>query len=229
MNSETEAFPPTMPNLDSPQLFSADLNNSMQDTDLFFNSTLSAESPAPLFGIDGFTSSPYQSPMPMKSQKQQTIANMAPHPHASSASPDSSMQDSSSDSSGRHKRKSSSRSSNAELRGGDVTMTEEYGLWKGNTKASLPEHEAFNMPTSLGSYQQFDYSNRQLENDFFDFESAASSPSPVATTHNHTYNGPRHIAIPFRDSPTSAPTFLPQTRSSMVSHRNQCGELLSQC
>ncbi|KAE9372055.1 hypothetical protein N431DRAFT_482923 [Stipitochalara longipes BDJ] len=102
----------------------------------------------------------------------------------STASPAGSYQDSSSESSG-YKRKSSSDSSRSALTSGDVMMDDtDMGDWKAEDMI------AGNDPTSFGSYggtinpsamnnNYGGFSDKTMENDF-DFESAASSPSPFA-------------------------------------------------
>jgi hypothetical protein len=103
----------------------------------------------------------------------------------STASPAGSYQDSSSESSG-YKRKSSSDSSRSALTSGEVMMNDDtdMGDWK------VEDMIAGNDPSAFGGYggtidpsamsnNYGGFSDKTMENDF-DFESAASSPSPFA-------------------------------------------------
>jgi hypothetical protein len=100
----------------------------------------------------------------------------------STASPAGSYQDSSSDSSG-YKRKSSSDSSRSALTNGDVMMVDDtdMGDWKVDDMVQENEAQKYGGfdgtmdPSALDA--NFGFSDKTMENDF-DFESAASSPSP---------------------------------------------------
>jgi hypothetical protein len=100
----------------------------------------------------------------------------------STASPAGSYQDSSSESSG-YKRKSSSDSSRSALSPGDVMMADDtdMGDWKvedmisGNDASNFGGYDGTINPASMST--NFEFSDKTMENDF-DFESAASSPSP---------------------------------------------------
>ncbi|KAH7413304.1 hypothetical protein BKA64DRAFT_692403 [Cadophora sp. MPI-SDFR-AT-0126] len=98
----------------------------------------------------------------------------------STASPAGSTQDSSSESS-RYKRKSSSESSRSALTSADVMMADtDMGDWKvedsmlGNDASNYSGFEGTINPADMSN---FEFSDKTMENDF-DFESAASSPSP---------------------------------------------------
>ena len=122
----------------------------------------------------------HKSPLPdqgslLNTRVQQNIS--AP----SSASPAGSSQDSSSESSG-YKRKSSSDSSRSALTSKDAIMNgdEDMGDWK------MEDIVGRNDMTGYGGYgtidpasinKNFDFNDKSMENDF-DFESAASSPTP---------------------------------------------------
>ena len=101
----------------------------------------------------------------------------------STASPAGSYQDSSSDSSG-YKRKSSSDSSRSVLTNGDVMMADDadMGDWKaddmmqGNEAQNYPGFDGTINPSAMDA--NFGFSDKAMENDF-DFDSAASSPSPL--------------------------------------------------
>ena len=213
MDSSTDLLPSSLAGLDSPQIFDSDMADSMQDTDLFFSSALPQDSPAHLLGDDGVTNSSYSSPMPMPMKVPRLEADSAPAESGQNlpASPESSLQDSSSDSSGRHKRKSSSRSFRSGLATSDVTMTDSVqfdGIKHRATRTSDRPTSFDDLGTNNATYDTFDLSNRAMENDF-DFDSAASSPSPLLSSSGGTYTALRHIAIPYRASPRSAPSLTP--------------------
>jgi hypothetical protein len=100
----------------------------------------------------------------------------------STASPAGSYQDSSSESSG-YKRKSSSDSSRSALTSGDVMMADDtdMGDWKAEDMIAGNDAPAFGGyggtidPSAMNN--NYGFSDKTMENDF-DFESAASSPSP---------------------------------------------------
>ncbi|KAG0648057.1 mga2 [Hyphodiscus hymeniophilus] len=100
----------------------------------------------------------------------------------STVSPAGSYQDSSSDSSG-YKRKSSSESSRSVLTNGDVMMADDIdmGDWKVDDMVQGTEAQSYGgfdgtiNPSAMDA--NFGFSDKTMENDF-DFESAASSPSP---------------------------------------------------
>ncbi|KAF8857551.1 hypothetical protein BDZ45DRAFT_428120 [Acephala macrosclerotiorum] len=107
----------------------------------------------------------------LDSRLQQTLST------PSTASPAGSYQDSSSESSG-YKRKSSSDSSRSALTSGDTDM----GDWKVENMISgdAPSFGGFDgtgtiNPSTMNT--NFEFSDKAMENDF-DFDSAASSPSP---------------------------------------------------
>ena len=99
----------------------------------------------------------------------------------SSASPAGSYQDSSSESSG-YKRKSSSDSSRSALTSGDVMMADDtvMGDWKAEdlmlgNDAPFAGYGGTIDPAAMSN--TYGFNDKTMENDF-DFESAASSPSP---------------------------------------------------
>jgi hypothetical protein len=103
----------------------------------------------------------------------------------STASPAGSYQDSSSESSG-YKRKSSSDSSRSALTSRDVMMNDDtdMGDWKaedimaGNDTSAFGGYGGTIDPAAMNN-NYGGFSDKTMENDF-DFESAASSPSPFA-------------------------------------------------
>ena len=219
MDIGNDLFPQSLLGPDSPQIIDSDMSPSLQNGDLeFFNSALPQDSPSRFFGDDTLAISPYQSPLSLKQQVVQEKPPTTTNRTTFSASPDSSLQDSSSDSSRRYKRKTSSKSSHEVLAGQDVTMTDDVrlGIWK-TDDAQL--HRRDLMLDYSGSifppHQDYNLSNRAMENDF-DFDSAASSPSPYMKSHTSTYTGPRHIAIPFRASPKPSACLVTNEKSPSV-------------
>ena len=219
MNStSTDLFPPSMPNLESPQIFDVEMNATIPDEDLFFNQALTAESPGALFGVEPLSVSPFASPIPIKSPVPNVNALETSHEMGLSASPDSSMQDSSSDTSSQPRRKASSRSSNDGLHPGSMSIADaRLKSWK-NAGAMASNNQTLN---SLGltsdNLQHMDFDVQHMDNDLFDFDSAASSPSPNLISRSIPNFASRHIAIPFRDSPRTVPTILNRGRSLTVS------------
>lgn len=163
----------------------------------FFDSNLAgAASPAAFLNVEDFATdntsfltnfgSPnptnHKSPLPdqgsiLDSRLQQTLST------PSTASPAGSYQDSSSESSG-YKRKSSSDSSRSALTAGDTMMADDtdMGDWKVEDMISgdAPRFGGFDgtgtiNPSTMNT--NFEFSDKTMENDF-DFDSAASSPSP---------------------------------------------------
>ncbi|KAI9836271.1 MAG: hypothetical protein M1819_001608 [Sarea resinae] len=152
----------------------------------------------------------------------------------SSISPDSSAQDSSSDTSRRHKRKSSSNSSHSALiadapmmddaelndwKTDDITMGEEGGPF-GPSGHGIPFMGMASGLLSLDS--DFETSNKAMEN-HFDFESAASSPSPMGAgeTAGASPRGPATGPdVRYRVSPGPATKITPNKSSSRPSQKS---------
>ena len=193
----------------------------MQEADLeFFSSALAQESPGQLFrgddSLTNFVNSPYQSPASNKIQNVPEVSKPTASDTLFSASPESSSQDSSSDSSGRHKRKTSSRSSHSGLNGRDITMTDDLRPRSWKTGVATYSEPVFGFRNSnISGHISHEFSNRAMENDF-DFDSAASSPSPNMNSNTSAYSGPRHIAIPYRVSPQSSASLVPNQQAIKV-------------
>lgn len=220
MDPSSDPFPSSLPGYDSPHIFDSEMGGPMQDGDLeFFNSALAQESPGQFFRDDSltnFANSPYQSPVSTKIQNVPEVSKPTANSPLFSASPESSSQDSSSDSSGRHKRKSSSRSSHSGLNGQDITMTDDPGPNSWKTDSVNHGGPAFGLPYSnIPGHISYEFSNRAMENDF-DFDSAASSPSPNMNSDVAAYSGPRHIAIPYRASPQPSASLIPNQQAIKV-------------
>lgn len=179
--------------------------------DLFFSSALTADSPSHVFGYDVSTAE-FQSPMPVKARKINAESQGIREGAALSTSPESSMQDSSSDSSGRHQRKSSSRSSQSV----NTCKDSRAGNIAGQARQWMSPSTTPDGNLDFGhdqGFQSFEFSNRAME-DAFDFESAASSPSPLMSVKDTPYTATRHVAIPYRESPQPAPRLLSQNPKS---------------
>jgi hypothetical protein len=160
------------------------LEDASNDLNVFFTENLAAEG-SQVVDFNS-TTSPYGSPLKSKTP---LIITKARHPTSapSTASPAGSLQDSSSESSG-YKRKSSSESSRSALTAGDILMTDEDMLdWKmddlmddmdsNNNLEVFGANDGTIDPISMDN--NYEFNDKSMENDF-DFESAASSPSPFA-------------------------------------------------
>ncbi|KAA6409855.1 MAG: hypothetical protein FRX48_06467 [Lasallia pustulata] len=209
MASTDDPFPSSLPlpRFDSPRIFDSEMAGTMEDGGLeFFTSAMPQDSPGQLFAGDTLATSPYQSPMPVKSIRATSDAKRTVNGATFSASPDSSLQDSSSDSSVRPKRKVSSNSSHSAIPSRDVTMADggHMNPWKDeDPMLGVVEPNVNFVASNLPAETNFELSNRAMENDF-DFDSAASSPSPYATTLTSGHfakNAARDFAVPYRTSP----------------------------
>ena len=191
-------FPPTMTTAEMLKSFETDMEGSMQDTDNFFSSALAADASERLFADDGLNNPLFQSPQTTKMQA--TPANSFHNQIHASTSPESSVQDSSSDSSVHRKRKSSSKSSRSGLWNGESPMSNTLGhIKRESTNSDVAEF------------------NNRVSGDLFDFDSAGSSPSKDVISNNTlgllpeiTSNSTtcRHVAIQYQDSPISTTSFM---------------------
>ena len=215
MDVGSDPYHPAPSSFDSPHIFDSDTNESIHHVDLeFFNSALPQDSPTRFFGEDTLANSPFQSPQSMKQQVVQEKPITTTNRTNFSASPDSSVQDSSSETSRRHNRDTSSKTSHSGLTGQDVVMTDDVQPHQHNAM--------FDFSSSVPlSHHDYSFSNRAMENDF-DFDSAASSPSPQINSHAPTYTGPRHIAIPYQASSKSSACLVPIETSPNVGLTNPC-------
>ena len=201
MAANGDPFPASLPGFPA-GIYDSEMGGTEQEQEYgFFTSAIGQDSPGHFFQEDALLDSPYQSPMPVKPNAPENI-QVSNEPQFSASPPDSSLQDSSSDSSGRVKRKTSSRSSHSGL----ATDAMVPGGPNANVQPGhiFPGWKAPPNPTS------FDFNDRNMESDF-DFNSAASSPSPITRTQQHPapYSGPRHIAMPFRATPRTSHRGLP--------------------
>ncbi|MCJ1384932.1 hypothetical protein MMC17_008050 [Xylographa soralifera] len=210
MNSTSDPFPPSLPCLDSPPFFDADMIGTTSNEDLYFGGALSQDSPGRFFNDDAFAASPFQSPAPKRASNPPIKGANATTDNHLSGSPESSLQDSSSDSSRRHKRRTSSKSSLSALTAHDQVMTGTHSSeWKSDDIMEMAPEPVFDFAGAAAPiYNGYDFSNRAMETDF-DFESAASSPSPAISTSTPVHHTTRHIAIPYRASSSSAASLVP--------------------
>ncbi|MCJ1307103.1 hypothetical protein MMC25_000749 [Agyrium rufum] len=194
-----DPFPSSLTNFNTPDIFDPDGTYGGG----FFDSAMAPGSPGRFIPEENFLSSPYQSPRPAKAQQSHTVkSEPATSAQQFSASPpDGSLQDSSSDSSGRHKRKSSSSRSSQSVAHGQPPM-----LGMANEKNG----QQYSYGNYKSNSREGAFSDQNMENDF-DFTSAASSPNTHLTNRPPAgYTGPRHIAMPYRNSPKVAAGRLPQ-------------------
>ena len=194
-SSAEDPFPPEiMDGLDGRQMFDSGNGPASLDGNSFFNSALPLDS-AEMFDDGGFYESTMTSPLSFKEQSAQ--ANMGvPSSHAAqSRSPESFSQDSSSDSSGNRKRKSSSRSSQSPQ---NLVMASAAQMesWAARSSRSHPNEmaETSQQPTRRERFS--DWTHRGAEHDA-EVDSASSSPGFLQ-------RGPRHVAIPVQESPYTA-------------------------
>ena len=222
MDSNTDAlFAPSLLSDESSraQDFDIDMSGmdgSMQQPDQFFEQAYTTDP------LDEFLfTSPRPSPAPLKEQDGVVERVGAERKQALVSSPEDSVQDSSSEGSRRHKCKSPSTGSSGSGRSGlDMTIsnTNRPGT-RLPTTYEQGSQLSFNFDPSIPITQKLeniDFSNAQMSS-HFDFDSAASSPSPVITSNNALAAPTRFISIPYRESSGSAASFAPQNRSSTVS------------
>ena len=208
MKPDSDLFLTTTSTLSPPLILDSDMGEALQDSDLeFFNSALPHDSPSNGLTFEDalVTSSPSSRSLQhnqyldsnLQSKRYQEPQHLAGIGEGSqvlskqlSVSPGTSSQDSSSDSSRRYKRKTSSSSSQSAVATVDTIMTDEKGGngWRpddlmlggddpsyGLDNAGFPSLGGLSDPLSMET--DYELSNKTMEN-HFDFDSAASSPSP---------------------------------------------------
>ncbi|KAK3169804.1 hypothetical protein OEA41_009188 [Lepraria neglecta] len=174
MDVHNDPFPLSLPQFDGPRILGEDMNDAIEEGGLDFAS-LNFDSPENNLYWDDATS--YQSPA--KSNGNNASAPRVAMMETSSQSPESSLPDSSSSdsSNNRHKRNHSSDSSQVGALGadGDIRMTGDTPVPNGILIGADPAEDRVNDQPSPAT--DVDVSNRAMEC-HFDFDSAASSPSP---------------------------------------------------
>ena len=188
-----------LPSLKSPEPMDQTMVGTEENDTDFFNSAYSTafNSPGQMYSDDISVDSPGQ--VLQESGRPKTIDPARIH------SAESSPPDSSSESSTRHKRNISSNSSQSGLLGGDVPMTDHGhpATWKGAV-AMEAEQSGKRLKSNMPSaHVDIDMSNRAMEN-HFDFESAASSPSPPPDPNALNTSGIKGLKMPIR-SPRPQP------------------------
>ena len=209
---------PFVVNTSSPQILDAEMGETPQAFEPLFFDQAYAE--APLYGENGYPTSPFQSPMPSKNQQVRSTVCDVPSDNRLSASSESSTQDSSSDSSGRHKRQSSSRSSHSLNPANGTRMAHGANRLniRGGASGSFSSTRSAGFDFGAPRIHDTEFSNRTME-EAFDFDSAANTPSPLTSGSSLAASGPtaRFLAIP-QDSPMAPAAMLhTRTRSSTVS------------
>ena len=202
--------PPASNGFISPHILDTDMDATMHETDMFFDSALAMDSSSHFFENGGSALSPFQSPAPVKAQGMQNQRRGVQNRSTPSLSSESSTQDSSSDSSDQRKSKSSSTSSRSVPSGSDTVMADvsEASQWSGSQPLFKKEPVLGFPQSDAPNFDSFEFSNRAMENDF-DFDSAASSPSPLVSASNNQYTGPRCLTMPHGDSPKTSTSLLP--------------------
>lgn len=173
MDVHNDPFPLSLPQFDGPRILGEDMNGAIEESGLDFQS-MNFDSPENNLYWDDATS--YQSPA-------KSNGNNASAPRLTmmetSQSPESSLPDSSSSdsSNNRYKRNHSSDSSQVGAWGadGDMQMTGDTPVPNGILIGADPAEDRVNDQPSPAT--DVDISNRAMEC-HFDFDSAASSPSP---------------------------------------------------
>ena len=200
---ESDADPsPFSPNFDEPQIFDANMNDAMAGGGLEFPE-LHLDSP------DFWSNTLGASPMPNKSNGSQTAKQPFVDP-AFSHSPESSSASDSSNNQHKRNHSSDSSQSGALAVDGDVSMN---GIVIG---ADIEDQASDKSSPAT----DVDLSNRAMER-HFDFDSAASSPSPFADTKPaFKPSSVRSIKMPYRSSPNGGPShgLGPYQAVSKVSH-----------
>ena len=188
--------------------FETDMGEPMQETDNFFSSALATDSSERLFSDDGLNGLSFQTPEPIKMQTNSDSINAFRTRQPISISPASSVQDSSSESSGHRKRKSSSKSSQSGLSAieGPMANTTHSNGWNSMPAPMKPESTVNNIVESATTLEDLEFNNR-VGGELFDFDSAGSSPSQEISQNPTLYSGPRHVAIQYQDSPISNASF----------------------
>ena len=196
MEFNRDPFPPSLPDFDGTRILGESMNDAMEATGFEFDA-MNFESP----DVDPYWSeeTSFQSTAKPNGNTSSTDRSTTLDASFSSQSPESSLPDSSSSDSSRnqHKRNHSSDSSQYGALGGDgdIQMAGDTPMANGIViGAGLVEDQVQDKPTPP---TDFDSSNRAMEC-HFDFDSAASSPSP--------YNGSKSM---LNDSISTKPIKVP--------------------
>ena len=197
MDAHNDPFPLSLPQFDQPRVFGEDMNDAIGEGGLdFVSMTFGSPENHPYW--DDATS--YQSPAKSNGNNASAprIAMMETSQSPESSLPDSSSSDSSNN---RHRRNHSSDSSQIGALGadGDIQMIGNTSAPNGILIGADPADNRVNDQPFPAT--DVDVSNRAMES-HFDFDSAASSPSPHSYP-TSTFNNSRltaSIQIPYRSS-----------------------------
>lgn len=198
MEFDRDPFPPSLPHFDGTRILGENVNDAMEENGFDFDA-MNFDSPDGNLYWEDATS--YQSTAKPNGNASSTEKSTTLDASFSSQSPESSLPDSSSSDSSQnqHKRNHSSDSSQYGALGGDgdIQMAGDTPMANGIViGAGLVEDQVHDKPTPP---TDVDLSNRAMEC-HFDFDSAASSPSPYhgsKSTLNDS-NSTKPIKMPYR-------------------------------
>ncbi|KAK4698010.1 hypothetical protein P7C71_g146, partial [Lecanoromycetidae sp. Uapishka_2] len=203
MDYDNDPFPRSLPHVDEPRIFDSNMADTSGDNGIDFSSNL--------FDSPSYNPySPEQNPYAWEGASLQTATKSAMTGPSFSHSPESSLPDSSSSDSSNNQRKRnhSSASSGSGALGamGDIHMRDDTVDPRGIIIGADPVEDPMQGQPSLVT--DLDSSNRAMEY-HFDFDSAASSPTPRSET-KPTYkslSSMRSAKVP--DRPTQGPVSTP--------------------
>lgn len=207
MEFDNDPFP-FLPRFDEPQIFDANMNDAIEEGGIEFPEL---RLDPPRFWNNSIGASPVLS----KSNGSQAIKPPFTDP-AFSQSPESSSASDSSNT--QHKRNHSSDSSRSGALAGDGDIPMNGILIGADVEDQASDNSS--PPTDV------DFSNRAMEC-HFDFDSAASSPSPFSDTKPaFKPSSVRSMKMPYRSSPNAGFShgFGPYPAMSKVSRSKKCGQ-----
>ena len=198
-----DPFPPSLPGYESPQIYDSGLKETMEDIGAEYYDN-NYTSPSNLFSDQSLHDSPYSSAAVKTTDNTPSTTSHLADPNWSN-SPESS---SSSDSSNRHERKNSSESSAmGEPAVADTPVANGILIATDPFDANAMDDEASNKFMASA----------------FDFESAASSPTPIFNTKAGTEGTQSNsIRMPVRSVPIVKPASSFTSRSSGSSVSRNC-------
>ena len=182
-----DPFPSSLPGYESPRIYNSNETQTMEDI------TGDYYDPSGHLFEDQTLSDPAFSPAPLKNTENPANPSQLAGPNWS-ISPQSS---SSSDSSNQHKRTNSSESSAM----GDFGMAD-TPMANGILIRADPANAVDANST------EYEASNKFMESNFFDFASAASSPTPISSDAGASIRGPQSsgMKMPLRSLPMVGPS-----------------------
>lgn len=229
---EQSTFSPT-----APSFFDSEMGENIHDTDLNFgffdpNATLEPRSPGIFLPEDLTTDSPQYAEFdsPKLRKHPNPLIDTSSFLDSSSTtliSPAASSQDSSSVSSRSKRKASGSDSSQSALTPGDIMMADDTDMkdWKVDdmmTGGDVPNYSGFTSSAFNGtidpskmSKSTFDFSDKSMENDF-DFDSAASSPSPFTIAQSIQMDSPEMPTIRYDNPAKNSPKIKTKFRHNKM-------------